>query len=81
LKEVNNLQVQNVQNWFHPETNSNYFSELDPSFTGNFEHILEENILFSGFQEGNFQHDPNPIIPEANIDELGSVVFSNYHQH
>ena len=79
---------QNVQNWFHPEINSNSIPELDFSFTGNFGHILKENVSFSDFREAIFQHDPNPIwdsenpiILEENVDELRFVVFGYHHQH
>ena len=79
---------QNVQNWFHPEINSNSIPELDLSFTGNFGHILEKNVSFSDFQEANFQHDPNPIqgsenpvISEENVNKLGFVVFGYHLQH
>ena len=79
---------QNVQNWFHPKINSNSIPELDLSFIGNFRHILEENASFFGFQEANFQHDPNPIrysenpiISEENVDEFGFVMFGYHHQH
>ncbi|XP_052197368.1 LOB domain-containing protein 33-like [Diospyros lotus] len=65
FKEVNNLQV---QNWFHPETNSNPI-------------IPAANVSFSGLQEDNFQHDPNPIILATNVNEFGFIVFGNYYQH
>ena len=84
----------NIQNWFQPETYLNPYydngSSLvdDPNLICNFENpvIQEENVSFPYFQEVSLQHYPVETSSSqwpfpGDIDELGSFVFGNHHQH